>query len=104
MGLHAILGALHLVYDPLIPIAAVREVTGLRGVLSKDIGLTLICRVTPYSGLVAMKEVGQDRGIMDVGGGGHDGMNDLGLTVDPDRGLYPLQGVHAKNHWLPFLV
>ena len=104
LGLHAILGALHLVYDPLIPIAAAGEVTGLRGVLSKDIGLTLIRRVTPYPGLVAMKEIGQDRGVMNVRRGRHYGMNDLGLTVDPDRGLYPLQGVHAKNHWLPFLV
>ena len=88
LGLHAILGALRLIHDPFIPIAAVREVTGLRGVLPEDIGLALIRRVTPHPGLFAMEEVGQDRGVMNVRRGRHYGMNDLGLAVDPDMGLH----------------
>ena len=101
LGLHAILGALRLIHDPFIPIAAVREVTGLRGVLPEDIGLALIRRVTPHPGLFAMEEVGQDRGVMNVRRGRHYGMNDLGLAVDPDMGLYPLQGVHAEVPLIP---
>ena len=58
LGLHAILGALRLIHDPLIPIAAVREGPRLGGVLPKDIGLALIRRVTPHPGLVAMEEIG----------------------------------------------
>jgi hypothetical protein len=73
LGLHAILGALRLIHDPLVPIAAVREIARLRGVLSKTIGLALIRRVTPYSGLVAMEEVGQDGGVMNVRRGRHYG-------------------------------
>ena len=88
LGLHAILGALHLVYDALVPIAAVCEVTGLRGVLSKTIGLALIRRVTPYPGLFAMEKIGQDGGVMNVRRGRHYGMNDLGLAVHADVGLH----------------
>ena len=58
LGLHAILGALDLVYDALVPIAAVSEVTGLGGVLPENIGLALIRRVAPHPGLVAMEEIG----------------------------------------------
>ena len=97
LGLHAILGALHLVYDALVPIAAVREVTGLRGVLSKTIGLALIRRVTPYPGLFAMEKIGQDRSVMNVRRGRHYGMNDLGLAIDPDMGL------HAEVPLIPLL-
>lgn len=35
---------------------------------------------------------------MDVGSSRYYGMDHLGLSVDPNVGL------HAKNHWLPFLV
>ncbi len=37
LGLQAVLGALDLVHDTFVPIAAVREVLGLGGVLAEDI-------------------------------------------------------------------
>ena len=94
LGLHAILGALHLVYDPLIPIAAVREVTRLRRLRPDHRILTLIRRVTPYPGLVAMEEIGQDGGVMNVRRGRHYGMNDRNgpQFLDTSLGGYlPLQ-------------
>ena len=97
LGLDTVTSALDLVYDALVPIAAAGEVLRLRGVLPEDIGLTLVGRVAPDFGFLAMKEIRQDRGVVDIGGGGHDRMDDLGLAVDPDRGLYPLQGVHPKK-------
>ena len=89
VGLHTIFGALDLVYDPLSPIAAVGEVTGLRGVLSKTIGLALIRRVTPHPGLVAMEEIGQNCGVMNVRSGRHYGMNDLVLLSTPIWAFMP---------------
>ena len=66
LGLDTVTGALDLVYDALVSIAAAGEVTGLWGVLSKTIGLALIRRVTPYPGLFAMEKIGQDGGVMNV--------------------------------------
>ena len=97
LGLDTVTSALDLVYDALVPIAAAGEVLRLRGVLPEDIGLTLVGRVAPDFGFLAMKEIRQDRGVVDIGGGGHDRMDDLGFAVDPDMGLYPLQGVHPKK-------
>ena len=50
-----------------------------------------------------MEEIGQDGGVMNVRRGRHYGMNDLGLAIDPDRGLYPLSGVHAKRPLIALL-
>ena len=88
LGLHAILGALPLIHDALVPIAAVREVLGLGGVLSKNIGLALIGRVTPHPGLIAMKKIGEDRGVVNVGSRRDYGMDDFGLAVDADMGFH----------------
>ena len=85
LGLYAVAGTLGLVDDALVASAAIREVTGLRGVFLEDIGLTLVGGVSPDLGLPAMEEIGQDRGVMDIGGGGHNGMDDLRLCC---RRLY----------------
>ena len=97
LGLHAILGALHLVYDALVPIAAVREVAGLGGLRPDHRFLTLVGRIAPDLGLFAMEEIGQDRGVMDVGGGRHYRMNDLGLAVDANMRF------HAEVPLIPLL-
>lgn len=69
--------------------------------MPENIGLALIGRITPYPGLLAMEQIRQDRDVMDVGGSGHYSMDDLGLAVDPDVGLYPFQGVHAEVPLIP---
>ena len=96
LRLHAVTSALNLVYDALVPSAAVGEVAGLGGVLPEDFGLALIGRVAPHPGLLPMEQIGQDRGVMDVGGSRHHGVDDLGLAVDPDVGL------HAEVPLVPF--
>ena len=58
LGLDTVTSALNLVYHAFVPIPAVGEVARLRGVLPEDIGLTLVGRVAPYSGLAAMEEIG----------------------------------------------
>ena len=50
LGLDTITGALGLVYDALVPIAAVGEVAGLRGVLPEDVGLAADKRSHPTLG------------------------------------------------------
>ena len=89
LGLDTVAGALGLIHDALVTIAAVGEVAGLGGVLPEDFGLALIGRVAPHPGLLPMEQIGQDRGVMDVGGGGHYGMDDFGLAVDPDMRFHP---------------
>ena len=100
LGLDTVTSALDLVYDALVPIAAAGEVLRLRGVLPEDIGLTLVGRVAPDFGFLAMKEIRQDCGVVDIGGGGHDRMDDLGLAVDTNMGLHPKKPLVA----LPGLV
>ena len=97
VGLETILGPLDLVYDALVPITAVREVAGLRRLRSDQRLLTLVGRVAPHSGLVAMKEIGQDRGVMDVGSRRDYGVDHLGFAIDPDMGF------HAKKPLVTFL-
>ena len=89
LGLDTVTSALDLVYDALISIVAVREAAGLGDVLPEDIGLTLIGRVAPYSGLFAVEEIGQDGGVMDVGSGRYYSVNHLGFSVDAYVGLHP---------------
>ena len=97
LGLDTVTSALDLVYDALVPIAAVGEVPRLRGVLPEDIGLTLVGRVAPDFGFLAMKEIRQDRGVVNVRRGRHYGMNDLGFAVHPDMGF------HAEVPLIPLL-
>ena len=96
VGLDTVTSALNLVHHAFVPIPAAGEVAGLRGVLPEDIGLALIGRIAPHPGLLAMEQIRQDRGVMNVGGSGHYGMDDLGLAVDPDVGL------HAEVPLVPF--
>ena len=88
LRLDTVTGVLRLIHDALVPIAAVREIMGLGGVLPKNIGLALIRRVAPDLGLFAMKEIGDDGGVMDVGSGGHYGVNHLDFAVDAYRSLH----------------
>jgi hypothetical protein len=57
LGLDTVTSALNLVYDALVPSAAVGEVLCLGGVWPEDIGLALIGRVTPHPGLLAVEEI-----------------------------------------------
>ena len=109
LGLDTITGAFDLVYDAFVPSAAVGEVAGLGSVWPEDIGLALIGRVTPHPGLLAVEEIGQDRGVMDVGGSGHrpygrhsHGMDDLGLAVDAYMAFTPFRGFMPKYHFTPY--
>ena len=68
------------------------------GVWPEDIGLALIGRIAPHPRLLAMEEIGQDRGVMDVKGGRHwpygwqcHGVADLGRRRGVDNG-----GVHDR--------
>ena len=97
LGLDTVTSLLDLVYDALVPIPAVGEVAGLGGVLPEDIGLTLIGRVAPHSGLFAVEEIGQDGGVRDVGSGRYYSVNHLGFAIDPDMGF------HAKKPLIPLL-
>ena len=79
------------------------------GVWPEDIGLALIGRVTPQPDLFAMKEIRQDRGVMDVKSGRHwpygrhsHGMDDLGLAVDAYMAFTPFRGFMPKYHFTPY--
>ena len=95
--IYAITSALYLAYDALVTVTPVREVLRLRGMLSAGIALALVGRVARDPGLLAMEKIGQDLGVMDIGGSGDYRMDDLGLAVDPDMRLYPLQGFMPKT-------
>ena len=105
LGLDTVTSAPDLAHDALVPVAAVREVVGPRRLRSDHCLLTLVGRVAPHLGLFAMKEIGLDRGVMDVGSGGHYGVNPLWFCCrrlcEP---LPPFRGVHAKKPLVTFLL
>ena len=108
LGLDTVTSALALVYGALVPVATVREVLNLGGVLPKNICLAMIRRVALHPGLFAMKEIGQDRGVMDVGSDGHYGVYHLGFAVDAYMSLHaevPLMAfAHLMHVWIALLV
>jgi len=73
------------------------EVLGTGCVLADYFGLPGIGAVTPDPGLFPMQQVRQGLGVMGVGRGGEDGVDQLGFTIHADMGF------HAKIPRVAFL-
>ena len=66
----------------------VGEVLGVRRTAMDHVGLPGIGAIAPYPGFRPVQQVGQDLGVVHVGGRGHHRMDELGFTVHPDVGLH----------------
>lgn len=76
-----------------------RQVACMSGVLSNHFVLAAIGRVSPYSSLLSMQQVGQRRGVVHVGGARHYRVNQLAAAVRAEpRFIMP------KYHEFAFFV
>ena len=67
----------------------VREVAGLGGGAADRLTLSDVGTVAPNSRLRPVQQIGQNSGVVYVGGGGHHRADEFGFTVHPHVGLHP---------------
>jgi len=103
-----VLRALEFVDLALTSVATVGHVLCVRCTFSDGVTLTLVGRIAPDLGFVAVQQVGQAGGVVDVCGGRRHGMDDFRAAIDADVGLHaekPLVSLlHLMHLRIPALV
>src|SRR3972149_2982196 len=94
-------GPLRIAQWPIAATFLMGKVRGIGRVFTNHTALSAICRVTPNSGLVAVKQVRQHLAVMHIGRGGGNRVYQPGPAVHSDMGLHaevPLIALFSLMH------
>src|SRR5262252_5341352 len=88
-GFGAVFGALDLIDNTTVTVAAIGEIPRPRRMLPDPRPLAAIRLVAPHAGFVAVQQIGQHRAVGNISRRDLDRVDQLAAAVDPEMPLHP---------------